>query len=115
MALPLTYAKMPSAAPIITVGMMASPSRPSVRLTALLVPTMTQYVSAMKPQTPSGYDTVLKNGTIRFALGLKSMLKPLPTHADRSRRNCVLSGADTENARYTAATSPITDCHRNLV
>ena len=45
---------MPSAAPIITVGMIARPSRPSVRLTALLVPTMTKHDSAMKPHTPSG-------------------------------------------------------------
>ncbi len=45
---------MPSAPAIITVGMMARPSRPSVRLTALLVPTITKYVSAMNPQTPSG-------------------------------------------------------------
>ena len=79
--------------------MIASPSSPSVRLTALLVPTITQNVSAMKPQTPSGYDTVLKNGTMRFALGLKSMLKPLPTHADSRLKNWTLSGADTENAR----------------
>jgi len=33
---------MPSALPIITMGMIASPSSPSVRFTALLVPTMTK-------------------------------------------------------------------------
>ena len=36
------------------VGMIVRPSRPSVRLTALLVPTMTKYVNAINPQTPSG-------------------------------------------------------------
>ena len=45
---------MPSALPTITVGMIARPSRPSVRLTALLVPTITAQVSATKPSTPSG-------------------------------------------------------------
>ena len=65
--MPITYAKMPSAPPIITVGMMASPSNPSVKFTALLVPTITKNDSAMKPQTPRGYDMVLKNGTIRSA------------------------------------------------
>jgi hypothetical protein len=33
---------MAKAAAIITVGMIARPSRPSVRFTALLVPTMTK-------------------------------------------------------------------------
>ena len=68
----------------------------------------------MKPQTPSGYDTVLKNGTIRSALGGKSRLKPLESHAKKSCRNCAVEGDDTEKARYTAATSPITDCQNNL-
>ena len=45
---------MPSALPTITVGMIARPSRPSVRLTALEVPTMTKKVSTMKPTVPSG-------------------------------------------------------------
>ena len=40
---------MPSADPTITTGMMASPSSPSVKFTALLVPTMTNQLSAMKP------------------------------------------------------------------
>ena len=48
------YAKTPRAEPTMTTGMIARPSRPSVRLTALLAPTMTKYVSAMKPNTPSG-------------------------------------------------------------
>ena len=35
-------------------GMMASPSSPSVKLTALLVPTTTQKLSTTKPSTPAG-------------------------------------------------------------
>ncbi len=65
----------------------------------MLVPTITQYVSAMKPQIPSGYDTVLKNGTIRSVFGERLTLKPLPIQAKKSFCSCVLSGADTENAR----------------
>src|ERR1700738_4613100 len=38
-ALPVRYAISPSADPTITVGMIANPSRPSVRFTALQVPT----------------------------------------------------------------------------
>src|SRR5688572_26241039 len=53
-ALPVTYAKIPSAEPTITVGMIASPSSPSVRFTVLLVPTITHQLSAMNPNTPSG-------------------------------------------------------------
>src|ERR1700687_2610184 len=94
--------------------MIASPSSPSVRLTALLEPTMTQEDRTMKPQTPSGYDTVLKNGTIRSALGGRSRLKPLESHAKKSCRNCAVDGDDTEKARYTAAMSPITDCQKNF-
>src|SRR3954453_7403121 len=102
---------MPIAEPIITVGMIARPSSPSVRFTALLVPTITKYDSAMKPHTPSGYDTVLKNGTIRSAFGGSESAKPLRTHSTKSCRKREVSGADTENARYTAATMPISDCH----
>ena len=40
---------MPSALPTMTVGMMARPSRPSVRFTAFEVPTMTKKVRTMKP------------------------------------------------------------------
>src|SRR6187401_2414876 len=66
-ALEATYANKPSALPTITVGMIARPSAPSVRLTALLAPTITQNDSAMNPKTPSGYEMFLKNGTIRSA------------------------------------------------
>ena len=83
----------------MTVGMIASPSRPSVRFTALLVPTITKYVSAMKPHTPSGYDTVLKNGTMRSAFGGRLRLKPLCTQPMNIWKNLALSGADTEKVR----------------
>ncbi len=73
----MTYAKMPSAAPTRIVGMIARPSRPSVKLTALLVPTITQYVITMKPNAPSGYATFLKNGTMKSAFGGNAMSKPL--------------------------------------
>src|SRR3546814_4730777 len=43
--------------------MIAKPSRPSVRLTALLLPTMTRYAHGMK-KMPSDNDTCLTNGTI---------------------------------------------------
>src|SRR4029078_5151126 len=105
---------MPSAEPIITVGMIARPSSPSVRLTALLVPTMTKYDSAMNPHTPSGYETVLKKGTIRSAFGESPAENPLSTHARNRCPNVALFGAETENARETAATMPIIDCQKNL-
>ena len=38
---------MPSAPATMTVGMIARPSRPSVRFTALLEPTITKYASRM--------------------------------------------------------------------
>src|SRR3546814_3381856 len=63
-ALPLAYAKIASAEATSTVGMIAKPSRPSVRLTALLLPTMTRYAHGMK-KMPSDNDTCLTNGTIR--------------------------------------------------
>ena len=53
----------------------------------------------MKPQTPSGYEIVLKNGTIRSAFGDSPMLNPSSTHASSSCANVALSGAETENAR----------------
>src|SRR3546814_20545787 len=62
-ALPLAYAKIASAEATSTVGMIAKPSRPSVRLTALLLPTMTRYAHGMK-KMPSDNDTCLTNGTI---------------------------------------------------
>ena len=61
MALPATQAKMPSAPPTSTVGMMARPSRPSVRFTALLVPTITTKTKGMNSQ-PRGISTSLKYG-----------------------------------------------------
>ena len=48
--------------PTITAGMIARPSSPSVRFTALLVPTITKYASAMNAAAPSGTATFLKNG-----------------------------------------------------
>src|SRR6185312_11927985 len=39
---------------------------------------------------------------------------PLSTHARNSCANVALSGADTENARYTEATTPIIDCQKNF-
>ena len=53
----------------------------------------------MKPHTPSGYGTVLKNGTIRSAFGGSVDVEPLCIHAMSSCTNCALSGAETENAR----------------
>ena len=37
---------------------------------------------------------------------------PLDSQAMNICRNCAVDGADTENARYTAAMSPMSDCHR---
>ena len=53
----------------------------------------------MKPQTPSGYEIVLTNGTMRSALGGNDRLKPLPIQATNICANRALSGAETENAR----------------
>ena len=47
----------------MTDGMIARPSRPSVRFTALLMPTIMRYVSATKPTPESGTAKSLKNGT----------------------------------------------------
>ena len=46
----------------ITAGMMASPSSPSVRFTALLMPTIMKYDSTMNATAPSGSAKFLKNG-----------------------------------------------------
>ncbi|KAG1433031.1 hypothetical protein G6F57_022479 [Rhizopus arrhizus] len=62
--------------------MMARPSRPSVRFTALLVPTITA-----------------QNGTIKSARVGNAIVKPLPTQALKSGHSSVLAGADTANAR----------------
>jgi len=40
----------------------ASPSKPSVRFTALLEPVMTIVLTSMKPARPSGSVAFLKNG-----------------------------------------------------
>ncbi|KAG1243279.1 hypothetical protein G6F65_022505 [Rhizopus arrhizus] len=88
---------MPSALPTITVGMMARPSRPSVRFTALLVPTITA-----------------QNGTIKSARVGNAIVKPLPTQALKSGHSSVLAGADTANARYTAAIMPMVACQKNF-
>ena len=45
-ALPLAYANTPSAPPTMTDGMIARPSSPSVRFTALLMPTIMKYDSS---------------------------------------------------------------------
>jgi hypothetical protein len=84
---------MPSAPPTITVGMIARPSSPSVRLTAFEVPTMTKKVSTTKPTAPSGYAMCLKNGTISwFSAGIAWVSVP----------------------RYSAADSPISACQKNF-
>src|SRR5487761_2529136 len=57
----------------------------------------------------------LKNGRIRSALGGRVMEKPLATHAVNRSKILAPLGEDTANARYTAATRPIADCHANLV
>ena len=57
----------------------------------------------------------LKNGRIRSALGGRVMEKPLATQAVNRSKILALLGEDTANARYTAATRPITDCQKNLV
>ncbi len=48
-------------------GTMASPSSPSVRLTALEAPVMTKIASAMNNQ-PKSISTFLRNGTARAVL-----------------------------------------------
>ncbi len=48
----------------MTVGMIASPSRPSVRFTALEMPTTKKVPRSTKPTAPSGIATDLKNGTM---------------------------------------------------
>ena len=57
----------------MAVGTIAKPSSPSVKLTALLVPTITKYVSG-KNSKPSGNATSLKNGTIRVVSAGSSAL-----------------------------------------
>ena len=79
--------------------MIARPSRPSVRFTALLVPTITKNVSAMKPNTPSGYDDRLEERHDQVGARGSTMLNPLCIHVENSCTNCALSGAETENAR----------------
>src|SRR5580700_1879922 len=53
-ACPLTYVSTVSAPAAITVQPMASPSKPSVRFTALLDPTMTSATKAMNGRNASG-------------------------------------------------------------
>ena len=47
----------------MVIGPIASPSRPSVRLTAFEAPTMTRVAKRIYPQPISGV-TVLKNGRV---------------------------------------------------
>src|SRR5512132_3129172 len=89
--LPEAYANTPSAPATSTDGMIARPSRPSVRLTALLDPTITKYVSGMN-RMPSGITTCLKNGTY----------------------NVVSGGACAVTYSATAAPRPATDCQKYL-
>ena len=79
--------------------MMARPSSPSVKFTALLVPTMTKKASATKPHTPSGMLMVLKNGIKRSALGGSSVEKPLLTQRKNSCTTPRKLVSDTLNAR----------------
>src|SRR5262252_6724227 len=61
--LPTTQAKMPKQPAAIITGTMASPSRPSVRFTALPAPTMMNAPNTMKNQ-PSGSTSSLKKGKV---------------------------------------------------
>ena len=51
---PETYANTANAAEIKTVGIIAKPSKPSVKFTALLDPTITKYVKITNPTIPNG-------------------------------------------------------------
>src|SRR6218665_312880 len=55
---------------------------------------------------------LLKNGTIRSAAGGSSFEKPLWTQRRNSSSTRRLEVSDTLNARYSAATRPITDCQK---
>ena len=68
----------------------------------------------MKPTTPSGYDTDLKNGTIRSARGGMLSSKPDANQATTSWIASSFEDAGTANARYTAVMMPISDCQKNL-
>ena len=63
--------------------MIASPSRPSVRLTAFDEPTITKYASTMN-SGPSGSTKSLKNGTMSvvsmgvFAVAYSAIAAPRP-------------------------------------
>src|SRR3990172_8592750 len=54
----------------------------------------------------------LKNGTMRSALPGRSVAKPLVTHCTNRFQAWVALAVGTTNARYTAATRPITDCQK---
>jgi len=56
----------------------------------------------------------LKNGTIRSARVGSDIVKPLPTQALNSGQRSVLAGADTANAKYTAAIMPMVACQKNF-
>ena len=55
----------PSVPPAIITGMMASPSRPSVRFTALAAPTITRIAKGMK-NSPKFSSTSLKTGSANW-------------------------------------------------
>ena len=55
---------------------------------------------------------VLKKGSIRSALGGRSLEKPLPTQRRNSSSTRRFEVSDTLKARYSAASRPIADCHR---
>src|ERR1043166_4996420 len=63
LTLPVEYANTASADATSTHGMIARPSSPSVRFTALLAPTITRYDQGMK-KMPSWIATSLNIGTI---------------------------------------------------
>src|SRR5690606_26469623 len=86
-AWPETYANTPKPPATSTLGMIASPSRPSVRFTALEKPTIQKYATTTKP-TPSGIATTLSKG----------------------RKNVVLEGASAVKYSASAAAMPNTDC-----
>src|ERR1043165_6841814 len=73
--LPVEYANTASAEATSTHGMIARPSSPSVRFTALLAPTITRYAHGMNSQ-PSGSCTSLNIGTMKaVSTGVFAVMK----------------------------------------
>ena len=106
---------MPSAAPTITVGMIARPSRPSVRLTALLVPTITQ--ERQRDEAPhaeriaDGLEERHDQVGLRRQRRLEAALHPRDEQLHEAAR-CRAPRPRTRGRRRRRA--PITDCHDEL-